>query len=214
MTRTFVIAMDCEAKCIADNMEGLSEETLYGRRAFRGRFRGDDALVVVSGIGKGNAAAATQLALQLTGAGEILNFGVAGGLEPSMKVGDVFEVSDAVQYDFDLSQVNGTEIGTLNERKTPFIPCFATGVLPARRLGSGDRFNDSDEDTSLLQRMGVGLRDMEGAAMAHVCEKAGARFRAVKCVSDVRGEGATPGQYAENLGRCLALMTAGAPSWF
>ncbi len=214
MTKTFVIAMDNEAKCVSDNMEGLSEERVFGRRVLCGRLGGADALVVVSGVGKSNAAAATQLALNLTGADEIVNFGVAGGLDPSMKVGDVYEVSDAVQYDFDLCQINGTEMGTLNERTTPFIPCAPTGAFPARRLGTGDRFNDSAADESLLLGMGVALRDMEGAAIAHVCETAGVRLRSVKCVSDVRGAGSMPGQYMENLRRCLAIMTAGAPKWF
>ena len=154
----------------------------------------------------GAPAAAAQLAIQLSGADTVRNFGVAGGFEPGMRPGDLYEVRDAVQYDFDLAQLNGTEPGTLNERNTPFIPCATEGRFPAKVLGTGDRFNDDESELPLLRRLGVGLRDMEGAAIAHVCETAGVRFMSLKCVSDVHGEGSMPGQYAENLERCLARL--------
>ena len=207
--KTFVIAMDCEAETVTRHLAGLKEETLYGRRVVRGTLNGEDTAVVVSGIGKGNAAAATQLALQLSGGGApVLNLGVAGAVDGSMGVGDLYEVSEAVQYDFDLTELNGTEMGTLNERTSPYIPCAAAGRLPAKILGSGDRFNDSAEDNALLRRLGIGLRDMEGGAIAHVCERAGVPCSMWKCVSDVHGSGATPEQYKENLAACLERLAA------
>lgn len=205
--KAFVIAMDNEADCVISNLEGARERNLFGRRVVEGRLNGDDCVVVVAGIGKSNAAAAAQLAIQLTGASTLWNIGVAGGLEPSMKVGDIYEVSSAVQYDFDLVEINGTRMGTLNERKDPFIPCKVLGKWPAKILGTGDRFNDSDVDAKLLEDLGASLRDMEGGAIAHVCERAGVDFVSVKCVSDVRGCGATPGQYLENLKKCLVVLT-------
>ena len=62
--KTFVIAMDCEAEAVTRHLAEPREETLYGRRVVRGTLNGEDTAVIVSGIGKGNAAAATQLALQ------------------------------------------------------------------------------------------------------------------------------------------------------
>lgn len=204
--KAFAIAMDNEAQCVISAMTDVREERMFGRRVVRGALNGEEALLTVTGIGKSNAAAGAQLALSLSGARRLCNLGVAGGLEPGMKVGDIYEVGDAVQYDFDLCQINGTEIGTLNERASPFIPCVAPGRFPAKRLGTGDRFNDSEADAALLARLGVGLRDMEGAAMAHVCETAGVEFVSWKCVSDVHGEGSMPGQYLENLKRCLRTL--------
>jgi len=206
--------MDNEAQCVISNMSNVREERLFGRRVVRGELNGEPAVVVVSGVGKSNAAAAAQCALGIGDGGCIVNLGVAGGMEPDMRIGDIYEVKDAVQYDFDLAQINGTEIGTLNERKTPFIPCETTGRFPAKRLGTGDRFNDSEDDTALLRRMGVGLRDMEGAAIAHVCETAGVKFVSYKCVSDVHGAGSMPGQYLENLKRCLAILADAVPRLF
>ncbi|MBR3776718.1 MAG: 5'-methylthioadenosine/S-adenosylhomocysteine nucleosidase [Kiritimatiellae bacterium] len=205
--KVFVIAMNNEAECVVSNLENAVESTLFGRRVVRGTLNGEDAFVVVSGVGKSNAAAAAQLAIQETGTKRILNLGVSGGLDPAMKVGEIYEVADAVQYDFDLVQINGTEMGTLNERDTPFIPCKAEGRFEAKTLGTGDRFNDSADDSALLKRLGASLRDMEGAAIAHVCETAGVEFVSYKCISDVEGSGSMPEQYMENLKKCLEILT-------
>lgn len=205
--KVFVIAMNNEAECIVSNLENAVESTLFGRRIVRGTLNGEDAFVVVSGVGKSNAAAATQLAIQETGTKRIFNLGVSGGLDPVMKVGEIYEVADAVQYDFDLVQINGTEMGTLNERDTPFIPCKAEGRFAAKTLGTGDRFNDSADDSALLKKLGASLRDMEGAAIAHVCETAGVEFVSYKCISDVEGSGSMPEQYMENLKKCLEILT-------
>lgn len=205
--KVFVIAMNNEAECVVSNLENAVESTLFGRRVVRGTLNGEDAFVVVSGVGKSNAAAAAQLAIQETGTKRILNLGVSGGLDPAMKVGEIYEVADAVQYDFDLVQINGTEMGTLNERDTPFIPCKAEGRFEAKTLGTGDRFNDSADDSALLKKLGASLRDMEGAAIAHVCETAGVEFVSYKCISDVEGSGSMPEQYMENLKKCLEILT-------
>lgn len=209
--RAYVIAMDCEAACVRDRMADAFASREYGRTVVSGRLGGERVLLVVSGVGKSNAAAATQFAIQ-SGADEIVNLGVCGGFEPQMKIGDLYEVDRAVQYDFDLAQLNGTAVGVLNERTSPYIPLQTTGRYPAKTLATGDHFNDNTADLPLLASLGAGLRDMEGAAVAHVCETAGVPCRALKCVTNVLGAGAT-GQYAENLARCLAVLAEAAADY-
>ncbi len=209
--KAFLIAMDNEAKCLTDNLTNMTEERRFGRRVVRGELNGEAVLLVVSGIGKANAAAATQMAIE-RGADVVINVGVAGGLDAAIDVGDIYEIDSAVQYDFDLTAVNGTMVGTLDEYDTPYIPLEPTGRLPLHQIGTGDRFNDSDADNDLLAQLGVTLRDMECAAVAHVCRTAGVRCVAFKCVTDVRGKGAMTGQYVDNLKRCLAKLTAELPA--
>lgn len=211
--KAYVISMDNEAQCLIDNLKDVREEKRYGRRVLHGKLNGDEVMLVVSGIGKSNAAAATQLAIQ-SGATEIVNVGVAGGLEASMNVGDIYEIESAVQYDFDLTQINGTVMGTLDEYDTPYLPLTTTGKFPAHSIGTGDRFNDSDADNDMLSTaLGCQVRDMECAAVAHVCDRAGVPCRAIKCISDVRGKGAAPGQYVDNLRRCLKKLTETPAVW-
>ena len=186
--RAFVIAMRCEADAVEPHLK--PGDRLY-----------------VSGIGKVNAAAATQKAI-CEGADEIWNVGLCGGFGDGIEVGDVFTVDRAVEYDFDLAKLNGTAIGVLNEYDTPYL-LFATVVgLPARTLATGDHFNDSETDYALItEELGASLRDMEGAAIAHVCKREGVRCHAVKCVTNVAGKGSMLGQYEENTRRCLERLS-------
>ena len=191
--RAFVIAMESEAAVV---------------RPF---LRECDGLFV-SGVGKVNAAAATQKAID-AGADEILNCGVAGGFDPAMKIADVFEIDRAVEYDFDLAQLNGTEVGVHTEPTTPYFGLQTRGLFPARTLGSGDRFSDSQADLPVLARLGVTIRDMEGAAIAHVCEMNGVPCRILKCLSDVHGQGAMTDQYKANLSKALLSLAQAFPAW-
>ena len=191
--RAFVIAMESEAAVV---------------RPF---LREGDGLFV-AGVGKVNAASATQKAID-AGADEILNCGVAGGFDPAMKIADVFEIDRAVEYDFDLAQLNGTEVGVHNERTTPYFGLQTRGLFPARTLGSGDRFSDSQADLPVLARLGVTIRDMEGAAVAHVCEMNGVPCRILKCLSDVHGQGAMTDQYKANLSKALLSLAQAFPAW-
>ena len=91
MKRFFVIAMECEAQCVRPHLR-----------------QGDE--LVVCGIGKVNAAAAAQRAID-RGADEIWNVGLCGGFGDDVEIGGVYEVESAVEYDFDLATLNGTSGG-------------------------------------------------------------------------------------------------------
>lgn len=190
--RAFVVAMECEAKALAKAVSP-------GERVY------------VSGVGKVNAAAATQQAIS-EGADEILNVGVAGGFAGKAEIFGVYEISRAVEYDFDLSEVNGTGKGVHDERDTPYFTLDVKGVFPALVLGTGDKFGDGEGDLPLLESLGVGVRDMEGAAVAHVCEKAGVPCRSLKCITNIVGCGST-GSYKENLERALSCLSDALIFW-
>lgn len=191
--RAFVIAMENEAEQVRPFL--MDGDRLY-----------------VAGVGKVNAAAAAQKAID-AGADEILNCGVAGGLDPAMEVGDACEISQAVEYDFDLTMINGTRIGTHNERTTPYFDCRTTGKFPARILATGDRFTNDERDVTVPLELGATVKDMEGAAIAHVCELNGVPCRMLKCISDVHGKGAMTGQYKDNLAKALACLRSALSSW-
>ena len=196
--RAFVIAMRCEADAVEPHLG--PEDCLY-----------------VAGIGKVNAAAATQKAI-CEGADEIWNVGLCGGFGEDIEVGDIYGVESATEYDFDLAKINGVSIGVLDGFDTPYLHCFKPAVLREnppkwfkgwRILATGDRFNDSESDHELITKtLCASLRDMEGAAVAHVCKLAGVKCVSLKCVSDVAGRGAMTGQYLDNRVACLVRLSA------
>lgn len=210
----FVVAMAKEAVPLAGHLECVMEKAVWGRRVIEGVLKGIPVAAIISGIGKVNAAAATQLALSLYAPKRILNLGVAGGLLPNMKVGEIYPVARAVEYDFDLTEVNGTSPGVLDEFASPYLELsVAPKDMPrAVTLVSGDHFTNDAAEHAFLTRFQAGLRDMEGAAIAHVCATAGVECRAWKCVSDVAGAPEMTRQYKENLALCLDKLTEAIPS--
>lgn len=198
MSRAFVVAMEREAAAIRPHL--IKTDRLY-----------------VSGVGKVNAAAATMKAI-CEGAEEIWNVGLAGGFGEGVAVGDIYGVDQASEYDFDLAKINGVGVGVLDGSDTPFIalakplplvenPTAFAWFKGWRTLATGDRFNDSDSDHELISRtLGATLRDMEGAAIAHIAKQEGVRCYSFKCVSDVADRGSMTEQYLDNRERCLDLL--------
>ncbi len=204
--KVFVVAMEKEAAPILEVMRVRRFLNFCGKRVLTGELYGVRCGVVVCGVGKVNAAMGTQIAIDELGAEVIINVGVAGGLNGSLEVGKIYEISHAVQYDFDLTQLNGTKIGTLDECKENFLALDALSLYPLKKLATGDRFNDSAEDFKLLTELGADIRDMEGAAVAQVCMHAKVELRAYKVISDLAGSGSTTEQYMKNLAVCADTL--------
>lgn len=204
-----VIAMDSEAEALLSQTETENILTVNGKPVYAGKSFGKDVLLCVCGVGKVNAAAGACAVLQ-RGADILLNFGVAGGLGDRTQLTEVYLIDKAVQYDFDLTQLNGGKIGTLDGETQNFLPLSVPAGLdyPRRALGSGDRFNDSPEDHRLLLSLGADIRDMEGAAIAQVCKYAGIPFVSVKAISDVYGAGSTTEQFKKNTARAMLNLKA------
>lgn len=199
----FVIAMESEAEPLLYVMSEKDERTVHERRVVLGKIDGRDVGVVVCGVGKTNAAAGTQYAIDCLGADKIINIGVAGGLNAGTEVGKIYSVSAVVQYDFDLVHLNKTHIGTLNEYKEPYLKLAVCPSYPEKLVATGDRFNDSKRDFHLLTEvLRADIRDMECGAIAHVCKHAGVPCYSFKVISDVAGSGSTTRQFVMNLALC------------
>ncbi len=207
--------MASEAKAVLDNMEETCETVACGKRVVKGRLCGRETAVVITGVGKVNAACGAQYAIDELGADKIINIGVAGGLNGGMNVGEIYSIEAAVQYDFDLVQLNGTKMGTLNEFEEPYLPLNTLPLYPLKKLGTGDRFNDSQADFRLLtEELGADIRDMECGAIAQACAHAGVEIYSFKAISDLAGSGSTTEQYLKNLALCLEKLTAHIPDIF
>jgi len=205
----FICAMTCEREAVCAALSDCVAGTLAGRTLVTGRWQGRSAAVLECGIGKVNAATAVQLAVDRLGATCVISAGVAGGLRPTMKVGEVYAVGGAVQYDFDLSQVDDVPVGQVDGFSTRIFPFTVPPGLPAERLATGDHFRGDEADYPLLvDDLDAGLRDMEGAAVAQAAVRAGIVVMGYKAVSNVRGQGSMPGQYRQFRAQALAALTS------
>lgn len=208
--KCFVIAMQKEADPVICSAEHIfSDRYEYGLHIIECDLYGERVAAVICGVGKVNAARGAQYAIDRLGADYIVNIGVAGGLSPDLKVAGIYSVGEAVQYDFDLTQLNGTQIGTLDEYDFNYFPLIAHDIYPRKRVGTGDRFNDSESDYKLLTSvLGADIRDMELGAIAQVCRHAHIKCSAFKIISDLAGSGSTTEQYLRNLKRCSETLAA------
>lgn len=211
----FVIALQSETDSVIACMKNQDIKEVYSRKVICGTLGGKRTAVVICGVGKVNAACGAQYAIDCLGADKVINLGVAGGLNDGMQIASVYEMERAVQYDFDLVQINGTEIGTLNEYEQPYLPFDRSGIYPLKNLATGDRFNDSAEDFALLtKQLKADIRDMEGGAILHACRRANVKCYSFKAISDITGSGSTTEQFIKNLNRCNEALKACVPAIF
>ncbi|MET9542396.1 nucleosidase [Streptomyces sp. NPDC006553] len=160
------------------------------------QFLDTDLPVLLTGMGKVNAATALALAL---GRGPrpsgIVNLGTAGALRPGMTGTHV--IGTVVQHDFDgrlLATLTGESYGA------PLtLPDGGDMVL-----ATGDTFI-SDEAARARLAEQAALVDMEGYALAHAAGIAGVPLRIVKHVSDEAGEGAAR-TWCESVAECARSL--------
>ena len=168
---------------------------------FDGFLKDKPVVVVKSGIGKVNAAMVASVLLRSYDVGLVINSGVAGAFPP-LDVGDLVVASGLIQYDVDVTGIQGFEQG-----QVPGFPrIFPTAKYnfqgePKRGIfGSGDSFVCTDSKIEYIKEhfAEVSVVDMEGAAIAQVCHVFSVPFVAVRCISDVVGS-SSPVSFAEFL---------------
>lgn len=205
-----VVAMRNEAETLLSLSEIKAVRKTAGKDEYDCVCSGIPFSMLICGVGKANAAGGTAAAIA-SGADRILNFGLAGGITRKAAVGTVHCVSKAVEYDFDLSEVNGTPPGTPDEFSSPFLPVYGgNSVFPLSVLATGDRFRSGTEDLPLLASFGADLRDMEGAAVAHICLGAGIPCRLYKSVSDLANADSVA-DYKKNTALALDALKKALP---
>jgi adenosylhomocysteine nucleosidase len=160
--------------------------------------------VYETGVGKVAAAAVTQRVIDREQPDGIVFVGVAGGLAPDLDQLSVVIAQDAVQWDVDITPVNGGEPGTLNDgRRCIALDQVGSGLAleAARKLGfhtrlgrvaSGDAFvADPTRAAWIHQAFQADAVEMEGAAALQIASDHGVPMVLVRVISDGAGEAAS-----------------------
>lgn len=206
-------AMPQELQALIDLMPDEAVVRCGGRVFWRGHLHGQEVVAVLSGIGKVAAAITATLLAETFGVSQIWFTGVAGGLGAEVCVGDVVVAESLIQHDMDASplfpkhEVPG--LGRSRLHPPPeltslvhegvgralvdvhqHVPLHALG-LPQPRvhrglIASGDQFVSSAADAETLRHHlpDVLAVEMEGAAVAQVCDAFGLPFAVVRTISD------------------------------
>ena len=154
----------------------------------------EDVIACCGGVGKVNAAMATQLLITLYRPDVILNAGVAGCFE-EVPIGTLVLAEGFVQHDVDTTGV-GDPVGLVSTVKQITFPTsdFAAAKaamdkvdLPYRTglVATGDWFAVPCRRTQwIADTFHPLLCEMEGCAVAQVCMRNGVKCMAIKSVSD------------------------------
>lgn len=185
-----------EITLLQQGLEAVEEMTVMGFSIYQGQLEGQAVLLAQCGIGKVNAALLTMLLVQ-QGAEQIIFTGVAGGLAPSLSVGDIVVSADAMQHDVDVSAL-GYRLGHIPDELIhwPADPQLRALALACAqeladvhsmegRIVSGDQFvADRDKVVWLRQTFQACCVEMEGASVAQVCSRCEVPFVIIRSISD------------------------------
>lgn len=93
-----VSAFEPEWLVLQEALEDRTEHVVNGNRFVTGRIAGQEVVLFLSGISMVNAAMTTQLALDRFDIEALVVSGIAGGVDPSLAIGDVTVAAEWGQY--------------------------------------------------------------------------------------------------------------------
>lgn len=199
-----IAAMSKEIALLLPLIEDCRECDIEGQNAYIGRIGHHEVCVMECGIGKVNAALSADALIRTFRPQLIVNSGVAGGADLSMKICDVL-IADGAAY-HDVWCGPGTEYGAAHG--FPAILPTATDIVNKARevlkdkvkfglICSGDKFITSeDEIADIKHHFPSALAvDMESAAIGQTSSRHDVPFVILRAISDTPGSGENISQY-------------------
>lgn len=176
---------------------GEYEEIKYAKNVYyKAKFNGVDLIIAYSKIGKVFASLTSSIMIEKFGVEQILFSGVAGAINPKLKIGDLIYATKLTQHDLDISAF-GHPFG--------FVPEGAVFVETSKQLNSiadkvaeennitlgkgviatGDQFIANHERKEwILNTFKADALEMEGASVAVVCDSLNIPFFILRAISD------------------------------
>lgn len=215
-----IAAMVQEAADIKAAMEEIRSEVVAGMEFVIGKLYGREACVVMSGVGKVNAAICTQLLIDRFGAGVVINVGVAGAVATGLNVGDIVISSDTVQYDVDATAF-GHPRGEIPNLDITYFPAdetlIANALAAAAEVGqkavvgrvmTADRGVDSPKlKAELIELFAGACVEMEGGAVGQTAWLNKVPYVVIRSMSD-NADGELTETYAQNLDQSVKNAAA------
>lgn len=202
-----------EVKLLEESVKHKRVLLVHGIPFTKGILNGRKVVIVLTGIGKVNAAMTTTLLIQKFRPSEVLFTGIAGGLNPELLPGDIVIGTETTYHDFGyITFQKQTTRQTRNPITGEFNPVFfkadssllaktllaashikllsATETQPGPkivqgRIVTGDVFVSSEEKANqLLTEFKADATEMEGAAVAQICYQQQVPCLIIRSLSD------------------------------
>lgn len=204
-------AMAEEVANLKAQMENVKIHTAAKMDFYEGKLKGNDVVVVRSGIGKVNAAVCSQILVDRYHVTGIINTGIAGSLRNQINIGDIVLSKDTLQHDMDATGF-GYQVGQIPQMDVSVFEGDENMIRIAEecckqeipeigvhvgRVVSGDQFvSDREKKNWLIKTFQGYCTEMEGAAIAQTAYLNQIPFLIIRAISDKADDSAEM-DYAE-----------------
>lgn len=190
-----IVAEVEEYDAVITILESIKCKKIYGLNFTIGSINSLNIVLVRSGVGKVNAARTTQILIDNFDIDYVLNVGSAGSVNDELNIGDVIVAKEVVQHDFDVTAF-GRDKGFIpgvgkyfQSNEILFDKLINLNIsninLKSGVIASGDQFiTNIDLKNSIASEFNADCVEMEGGAVAQVCQMAGKPFCIIRSISD------------------------------
>lgn len=191
-----------EIEDLKSRMGNYATEERAGFSFYRGNLFNEEVVLLLSGIGKVNAAMGTTLMIERYKPDCIINTGSAGGFSKELSIGDVVISTEVRHHDVDAT-IFGYEYGQVPRMPAAYIPNTVLINMAEKAvetlenvstskglIATGDSFMHKDEHIhSIREKLpAIMAAEMEAAAIAQCCHNFTLPFVIIRAISDIAGD--------------------------
>lgn len=189
-------AMPEEVEPILEHLDDVEEVVYAKNKYYKAKYKNIDVVVAYSKIGKVFSTLTASTMLQMFACDILLFTGVAGGVNPELKIGDLVVATKLAQHDLDIT-IFGHPHGYVPEGSV-YVEAdkdlVALSKIVADEMGvkvkegiiaTGDQFiADEAKKEFISTTFKADALEMEGASVAVVCDALGVPFFVLRSISD------------------------------
>ena len=189
-------AMPEEIAPILAKLDNYKTTKYADNEYYEATYNGVDIVVAYSIIGKVFSALTASTMIQYFGCDKLLFSGVAGGINPNLKIGDLIVATKLSQHDLDITAF-GHPMGFVPggsvfvEADKELIEISKEVALELSKsviegvIATGDQFvHDESVKANIVKHFNADALEMEGGSVAVVCDALNIPFFILRAISD------------------------------
>ena len=194
-----IAAMPEEMQEIQKLMKEILTIEIYGLNFIKGKINNKQVVLVEAGVGKVNAARTTQILIDKFEVDAVINVGSAGASNDELNIGDIVIGKKLVQHDFDITAFGHpkgyiSNAGQYFNSNKQLIEQMENAIqnledsdfkILVGTIASGDIFcTETKMKDKIRNKIEADAIEMEGAAIAQVCQLDNVPFIVIRGISD------------------------------
>ncbi len=195
-------AMPEEIAPLLEKVEDIKKVDYAKNSYYEATYKGKELVIAYSKIGKVFSSLTASTLIEKFGCQKLLFSGVAGAINPNLKIGDLIIADRLCQHDLDIS-IFGHDFGYVPEgakfvESDEKLRAIAKEVASKNSLSviegtiaTGDQFVASTERKEFISKnFQADALEMEGASVAVVCDALDVPFFILRAISDTANDDA------------------------